>query len=449
MNAATRNCGSGRQIYDYRFRQAIWETGDPDLFGNYVKPATAKSWIRRGCPDVLMLDEDHDDTIELRKQIVQLERKVQQYCSIVGRLVAFVRILRAERQALDFSLGRARLPDGEEKKRILVAIARALTFVPLAIVLHILNLSASRYHSWVKADSNECALDDRSSCAKLSPTKITPPELAKMKEMAEAEEYRHMPTSVLAVFAQRIGAVFVSASTWCQFARERNWRRPSKRKYPAKPKVGVRATKANEIWHIDVSVLRLLDGTKVLIHGIIDNFSRRILAWRICGKLDPTTTVELLREAAKNSSIKPLLYCDKGGENVNDEVDELVSDGVISRVVAQIEIRFSNSIIEMFWRSLKHNWLYLNELDTFTKVKRLVDFYIAQHNTEMPHSSHKGQTPDEVYFGRGDQIPDKLAAARVKARVQRMVANRAMSCHVCDPESGVNSPRLQLQSAKS
>jgi transposase InsO family protein len=67
----------------------------------------------------------------------------------------------------------------------------------------------------------------------------------------------------------------------------RGWRRPRLRLYPAKPKVGVRASKPNEIWHIDLTVLRLLDGTRAYVHAVIDNFSRRILAWTMAAKVDP------------------------------------------------------------------------------------------------------------------------------------------------------------------
>jgi transposase InsO family protein len=34
------------------------------------------------------------------------------------------------------------------------------------------------------------------------------------------------------------------------------------------------------MWHIDTTVIRLLDGTRAYLHAVIDNFSRRILAWR-------------------------------------------------------------------------------------------------------------------------------------------------------------------------
>ena len=35
------------------------------------------------------------------------------------------------------------------------------------------------------------------------------------------------------------------------------------------------------MWHVDTTVIRLLDGTRAYLHAVIDNFSRRILAWRV------------------------------------------------------------------------------------------------------------------------------------------------------------------------
>ena len=58
-------------------------------------------------------------------------------------------------------------------------------------------------------------------------------------------------------------------------------RPPRLRVHPAKPKVGLRTTRANEMSHIDTTVVRLLDGTRAYLHAVMDNFSRRILAWRV------------------------------------------------------------------------------------------------------------------------------------------------------------------------
>jgi hypothetical protein len=76
--------------------------------------------------------------------------------------------------------------------------------------------------------------------------------------------------------------------------------------------------------------------------------------------------------------------------------------------------------------------LYLNTLDTVTTVRKLVAFYVQQHNTHLPHSAFRGQTPDEMYFGTGSDIPQQLEAARIAARQLRMKANRAWSCQTCE-----------------
>jgi hypothetical protein len=89
-------------------------------------------------------------------------------------------------------------------------------------------------------------------------------------------------------------------------------------------------------------------------------------------------------------------------------------------------------MIEAFWRGLKHQWLYLNTLDTLATVKRHVAFYVEQHNTHLPHAAFKGQTPNEMYFGTGADVPKQLADARVAARTARLAANRAVRCATCD-----------------
>ena len=69
--------------------------------------------------------------------------------------------------------------------------------------------------------------------------------------------------------------------------------------YPAKPKVGLRAYAPNELWHVDVTIIRLLDGTKAYLHAVIDNFSRRILAWTLEERLAAGGTCRILLEAGR------------------------------------------------------------------------------------------------------------------------------------------------------
>jgi transposase InsO family protein len=138
-----------------------------------------------------------------------------------------------------------------------------------------------------------------------------------------------------------------------------------------------------------------------------------------------------LKEAAKNLDQTPTVVADSGVENVNTGVDQLITDGVVRRVLAQVEVSFSNSMIEAFWRSLRHQWLYLHSLESFTQLQQLIDFYVNEHNTQMPHSAFGGQTPDEVYFAQADRVRDRLTTVRHQARRARMEANRRESCRAC------------------
>ena len=74
----------------------------------------------------------------------------------------------------------------------------------------------------------------------------------------------------------------------------------------------------------------------------------------------------------------------------------------------------------------------MNTLDTVSRLKKLVAFYVEQHNTHLPHSAFRGQTPDEMHFGTGEPIPAEIEGAKRAARQSRMEVNRATSCPTCE-----------------
>ena len=80
---------------------------------------------------------------------------------------------------------------------------------------------------------------------------------------------------------------------------------------------------------------------------------------------------------------------------------------------------------------MKNQWLYLNTLDTIASVRKLITFYVEEHNRKMPHSAFQGQTPDEMYYGTGHDVPANLASARADARRSRLQANRVLTCESC------------------
>ena len=364
------------------------------------------------------------DASQLQREVLQLRRRIQ-------KLTALLRVLLVVFRISGYSLNQTRLSEGGNKRSLLQAIERSRSALPLRSLLRVVRLSPVRYHAWSREDP--CALDDQSSCPRSSPQQLTAAEVSAIQELVTSDDYRHVPTGTPARLAQKLGKVFASASTWYRLVREHAWRRPRQRVHPAAPKVGIRAARPNEIWHMDTTLIRLLDGSRVYLRAVIDNFSRRILAWNVGATFDLESSAKLLLDAVRNMDAPgvPTLMTDGGGENFNPAVDELERSGLLKRVLAQTDIQFSNSMIESWWRVLKHQWLYLNTLDTLATVQKLVAFYVEQHNKHLPHAAFHGQTPDEMYFGTGTDIPKRLAAAKVAARQARLAANRAVRCQSC------------------
>ena len=207
------------RAYDHRIRDLVCASGDISLFSDLGIPrSTLRSWLRRGKRPVVSASVVDEDEQQLQLEVLRLRRRVAILTTVVRLLVFLVRLS-------GFRLDEMRFPSGAQKARILDAIDRASTVLPLRAVLRVLRLSSSRYHTWRRREET-CRLDDQSTCPRSSPTQLTAAEVATMHEMVTAQEHRHMPVRTLALYAQRIGKLFAAPATWGRIIRERGWRRP-------------------------------------------------------------------------------------------------------------------------------------------------------------------------------------------------------------------------------
>ena len=73
-----------------------------------------------------------------------------------------------------------------------------------------------------------------------------------------------------------------------------------------------------------------------------------------------------------------------------------------------------NVCIERLWRSLQYECIYLNAFEPGLQARKQIGAWMAHDNHTRPHSTHHGQTPDEVYkgtkFSQG-QAPEKWKEA--------------------------------------
>lgn len=241
-----------QQRYDGRLRNLVQRTGDLRIATECGVPrSTARGWLGTA-PTVVGGAVVNLTEAELRQEVVTLRRRV-------GKLAALLRLALALLHTSGFRLAGARLPAGPAKARILRAVDQARAHVPLRGILRFLRVSPRRVQEW-RRRQRACALDDRSSCPRTTPQRLTHAEVQAIGDMVTARDYRHVPTARLAVLAQRRGTVCASPSTWHSLVRRHGWRRPRLRIHAAKPKMGVRTSRLDELWHIDTTVIRLLDG---------------------------------------------------------------------------------------------------------------------------------------------------------------------------------------------
>ena len=330
-----------------------------------------------------------------------------------------------------------RLPTEEAKAMLVAAIQGAARLVPLMACLEAIGLSAARFYAWSRREIN-CRLSHQSpGCPRQSPSRLSAAEVAKIKDFVASHRFAHFSLTALSLYAKRVGEVFASPTTWSRVVRRLGLRRPRERVHPPKPKIGIRASAPFQIWHLDLTVVRLLDGTRVFVQAVIDNYSRYILAVKTSAAYGGRETQALLQQALARArelgcDLLPTVMVDSGTENLNFDVDGLVNANLIRRLVAQIEIEFSNSVIEAFFRSMKHGYLFLQRLSSTEAVATGVAYYTNEHNDVMPHSAHRGATPLEMVTQRWSaEARQNLFNQQVEAVAARLSFNRNLRCGSC------------------
>lgn len=176
-----------------------------------------------------------------------------------------------------------------------------------------------------------------------------------------------------------------------------------------------------------VSVYKTLDGVKYYIYSIIDNFSRKILAFDFSTELSGKIRIESLKSAVDslNQQQDIELIVDGGSENNNKTVADFIKDCHVNldKKVALKDVLYSNSMIESSFRTLKSNYLKTGiSSDDFPDELSKV---IEDINYIRPHYAHLIYTLDEVY-----QNP-KLKNIFPKLQVlkqQRLLDNKNINC---------------------
>ena len=161
---------------------------------------------------------------------------------------------------------------------------------------------------------------------------------------------------------------------------------------------GRKVTGINQVWLADITYIRIQRGF-VYLAAILDACSRKVIGYAISDRLDTDLAMDALHMAidSRRPSESVIHHSDQGvqyaSRNYTNELKELGFQISMSRKGNP----YDNAMMESFFKTLKHEEVYLYEYDTIDDVKARVSHFIEQvYNVKRLHSAI-GLMPPEEY----------------------------------------------------
>jgi len=154
----------------------------------------------------------------------------------------------------------------------------------------------------------------------------------------------------------------------------------------------------NQVWSIDITYIKMQHGHMYLT-VIIDWYSRFIVGWALSDTLETAPVLEALKRANEIHGTPAIINSDQGAQFTSEEYTGYLRENGIRQSMDGKARWVDNVIIERWFRSLKHENIYINEYNTPKKLKDGIREYILEYNEERPHQSLSYRSPAAVYEG--------------------------------------------------
>jgi len=171
-----------------------------------------------------------------------------------------------------------------------------------------------------------------------------------------------------------------------------------------------KTTAPNQLWQTDFTYLKVSGWGGYYLSTILDDYSRYIIAWKLCTTMradDVTDTLKLALAASGCDSAKlvhkPRLLSDNGSSYISSDLAEWLKDRGMAHVRGAPCHPQTQGKIERWHQTLKNRILLENYYlpgDLKAQIARFVEHY----NDRRYHESLQNLTPADVYFGRGQTI---------------------------------------------
>ena len=179
-------------------------------------------------------------------------------------------------------------------------------------------------------------------------------------------------------------------------------------------------TRVNQMWQTDFTYLKVIGWGWYYLSTVLDDYSRFIVAWRLCTSMSARDVSDTLDEALEFTGMdqvhvkhKPRLLSDNGPSYVAAELKTYLDDRDMTHTRGRPYHPMTQGKIERWHRSMKNQVLlehYYLPGDLERRISQFVDYY----NHERYHESLDNLTPADVFYGRGQQILNKRERIKLK-----------------------------------
>lgn len=181
-----------------------------------------------------------------------------------------------------------------------------------------------------------------------------------------------------------------------------------------------KTTAPNQLWQTDFTYLKVIGWGWFYLSTVLDDFSRYIIAWRLCTTMKASDVTETLEMALKASGLdrlpvahRPRLLSDNGPSYLASELAGWLTAEGIAHVRGAPNHPMTQGKIERWHQTLK-NHILLQNYFLPGDLKAQIGTFVDRYNHQRYHESLNNLTPADVYFGRAQSILLKREAIKRK-----------------------------------
>jgi transposase InsO family protein len=171
-----------------------------------------------------------------------------------------------------------------------------------------------------------------------------------------------------------------------------------------------KTTAPNQLWQTDFTYLKVIGWGWFYLSTVLDDFSRYIIAWKLCTTMtaaDVTDTLELALAASGCTQARvrhrPRLLSDNGPGYVASDLARWLADHRIEHLRGAPCHPQTQGKIERWHQTLK-NVILLENYYLPGHLEAQIANFVEHYNHRRYHESLRNLTPADVYFRRGQTI---------------------------------------------